>query len=143
MNAEQYLKRIAELISKIENKQQKADDRMGDAYPGAIRYDQERVQSSGAKDNMANAVIDSVDIQQEIQGYKRELQEIESKLDKLSAVDPDAYHVLYQLYFLHKSYRQIAFAKNKSISWVKQKRRTGLNEFNEILRRYDEEGIQD
>ena len=141
MNAEQYLKRIKTLQRKIRNKKcrlKQYDDRY---TPKSVSYDQERVQSTHKNLN-ENASINAIDLEMEIKAHEKELAEIESTLNLLAEIDADAYFVLYQIYVLHKAYKQIAAeADNKSASWVSNKRRTGLNSLDEILRSDNEKRI--
>lgn len=138
MNAEKYLKRIKTLQRKIRNKKcrlKQYDDRY---TPKAVSYDQERVQSTHKNQN-ENASINAIDLEMEIKAHEKELAEIESTLNLLAEIDADAYFVLYQIYFLHKPYKQIAAAAdNKSESWVSNKRRIGLDKLDEILRSNNE-----
>lgn len=138
MNAERYLKRIAVLDRRIQNRMQSAERWRTAAKSCTTNFGNERVQSSGSKQQMENALINALSLEELILKDSQELREIEDTLNALSIRDLDSYDVIYKIYILQKSYKQIADEKGKSVSWVKNKRKSGLGLLDEILKERDE-----
>ena len=139
MKAEKYLKRIAVLDRRIQNRMQSAERWRTAAKSCTTNFGNERVQSSGSKQQMENALINALSLEELILKDSQELREIEDTLNALSSCDLDSYDVVYMIYVLQKSYKQIADEKGKSVSWVKNKRKSGLNILEEILKERDED----
>lgn len=81
----------------------------------------ERVQSSGSKSKMADAVEKCVDMEREIDGLIDKL--IDTKKEVIQTIEqlysPTEYNVLHLRYIQYKSLQEIADKYNKSYDWVK------------------------
>lgn len=79
----------------------------------------ERVQSSGSKQKMADAVISYSDIQADIKQRIAEAREIQNEIIRnIAQLKESEYYVLHSIYILGKQFKEVAASKNKSISWV-------------------------
>ena len=81
----------------------------------------ERVQSSGSKQKMANAVISYSDIEADIKLRIAEAQAIQNEIVRMIArLKESEYYVLHGIYILGKQYKEVAASRNppKSTSWA-------------------------
>ena len=81
----------------------------------------ERVQSSGSKQKMANAVISYSDIEADIKLRIAEAQAIQNEIvRKIAMLKEPEYYVLHGIYILGKQYKEVAVSRNppKSTSWA-------------------------
>ena len=81
----------------------------------------ERVQSSGSKQKMANAVISYSDIEADIKLRIAEAQAIQNEIvRKIAMLKEPEYYVLHGIYILGKQYKEVAASRNppKSTSWA-------------------------
>lgn len=119
--AQKYLEQVEKLDSIIKNKliekQQWKDIAMGIT----ANMDGERVQSSGGKSKMAEAVIKCVDIESEIDGLIDQL--VDTKKDVIQTIEqlysPTEYNVLHMRYIQYKTLEEIDEHYNKGDGWAK------------------------
>lgn len=81
----------------------------------------ERVQSSGSKQKMANAVISYSDIEADIKRRIAEAQAIQTEIvRRIARLKESEYYVLHGIYILGKQYKEVAASRNppKSTSWA-------------------------
>ena len=81
----------------------------------------ERVQSSGSKQKVANAVISYTDIEADIKLRISEAQAIQNEIvRKIAMLKESEYYVLHGIYILGKQYKEVAASRNppKSTSWA-------------------------
>lgn len=98
----------------------------------------ERVQSSGSKQKMANAIDTYCDIETEIkQGINHEVAEalaIQSEIKKtIKQLKEAEYDVLHKVYILGMEYKEVAAAKKKSVSWATSMHGNALTSLQHIL----------
>lgn len=94
----------------------------------------DRVQSSGSKQKMANAVETYTDIKSGIRQREVEACKIQEEIiRKISQLEEDEYTVLHGVYILGMQYKEIAANENKSISWATSMHGTGLSNLQRIL----------
>ncbi|MBR1979708.1 hypothetical protein [Candidatus Proelusimicrobium excrementi] len=134
MKAKEYLKEIARIEKLIENKQldkQRWKDIALNITPG---YDGERVQSSGNMKKMETAVINSVDLEREIEAdilrLYRKRQEIIGVLEELPLQD---YELLYSIYVQKKSFVEVAGEKGCTYSNITTNHGTALKKVQRII----------
>lgn len=119
MKAKEYLSQIEKINMMIKNKdaeivkwKELADNTSAPALG-------DKVKSSGAKDTMANAVVNYVDIEKELLEQKQKLinkhNEIVKTIEQLPAQE---YDVLHMIYIQLMSLDDVAEQKHKSYSWV-------------------------
>lgn len=119
MNAKDFLRQPKLLDIKINNKLAEKDRWKSIAFGISANNDSERVQSSGSKQKMADAVGRYVDIEKEIDAQIDKL--IDTKKDVLSVIEqlePNEYDVAHKRYIQDMTFDEIAFAYKKSKSWA-------------------------
>lgn len=100
------------------------------------RIDGVRVQSSGSKQKMSDAVISYCDIEADIKQRIAEAMEIQNKIiRKISQLKEPEYYVLHSVYVLGKQYKEVAASRNppKSTSWATSTHGTALLNLQKIL----------
>lgn len=130
MDAVEYLERIEKLVMMIHNKQVQVDKWRRIAENNTGQAAGERVQASGNKQKMADAVNMYTDIEREIQSLVNERVAIEKVIEQLPC---DEYDVLFKHYALGMSLQEIANRKDKSYSWVTMKHSSGVKSVQCIL----------
>lgn len=108
--------------------------------------DGERVQSSGAKSKMANAVEKCVDMEAEIDSLIDKL--IETKKEVIQAIEqldsPTEYDVLHRRYIQFLSLQEVADHYRKDYGWATTTHGRALKSLQEILdKKYGTEHICD
>ena len=113
---EQPEKLDIQIRNKLIEKQQWHDIALGIT----ANMDGERVQSSGAKSKMADAVEKCVDMETEIDSLVDEL--IDTKKDVIQTIEqldsPIEYNVLHMRYIQYKSLQEIADHYNRDYGWA-------------------------
>lgn len=134
MKAICYLKQLEKLDAIIENKQIEKAQLIDIALSITGHSDGERVQSSGSKQRMADAVIEYSDIdreiEQEILAAKRAKREIIKTIEQLSAKE---YDLLHKIYIQRMTFKEVAAAKGKSTSWATTVHGRALQSLQKIL----------
>lgn len=134
MDAVCFLKQLDKLNAIIENKRVEKARWRDMALSITGHSDGERVQSSGNKQKMADAVIEYSDIDAEIgrEIIAAELakREIIKTIERLEAKE---YDVLHKIYFQHLTAKEIAAARNRSVSWVRDTHSQALKSLQLIL----------
>ena len=123
MTADQYLSRVKKIDAMIRNKLRERAHwkEVAEGYGGASVG--ERVQSSHNPQRGADAICNYVDIEREIETLKRERREIILTIERLPSTE---YDLIYKLYVLGYSMKEIAYTFGKSYDWVKVKKRHAL-----------------
>lgn len=94
----------------------------------------ERVQSSGSKQKMADAVISYSDIQTDIKQRIERAKEIQNDIvSKIAQLKEAEYDVLHKVYILGMSFKEVAASKGKSLSWATSTHGTALTNLQSIL----------
>lgn len=133
MNAEKYLEQIAILDRRIKSKTRDMERWRESAEYSSTDYGTERVQSTGSKSRMENAIIRSLGLEEQIKKDVAKRNSIIADLDRLSETHIEPYSVLYGIYVLGQAYKDIAVEMDKSLSWVRDNRKIGLIEVEKIL----------
>ena len=137
MDAKEFLKQPEKLDLRIKNKliekQQWKDIAMGIT----ANMDGERVQSSGAKSKMADAVIKCVDMEAEIDSLIDEL--IDTKKEVIQTIEQmdsaTEYNVLHMRYIQYLSLQEIADHYNRDYGWATTTHGRALKNVQKILNR--------
>lgn len=134
MRAKEYLSQISKIDRIIQNKIVEMEHWKAIATSTTVSTEGERVQSSGSKEKMADAVCRYMDMQTEINDDIDRLidtkQEIISTIEQLNV---DEYDVLHKIYVQFKTFQEVAAEKGKSYSWVTSKHGRGLANLQRIL----------
>lgn len=116
-----YLEQVRRLDTMIQNKLIEKQQWMEIATSITANTDGERVQSSGAKEKMANAVIKCVDMEAEIDRLVDKL--IDTKKEVIQTIEqlnsPIEYNLLHMRYIQYKSLQEIADYYRKDYGWAK------------------------
>lgn len=119
MNAKEYLRQIRKIDIMIANKMAEAEHWKTVAKNTSTYSEGERVQSSGNKQKMADAVCRYVSIEQDIKNSVEHLiavrREVIATIESLEAAE---YDVLHKIYVQYKDFTEIADMMGKSYSWV-------------------------
>lgn len=119
--AQKYLERVEWIDSIVHNNLIEQKQWQELALSITANMGGERVQSSGSKSKMADAVEHCVDaedyILQSVQRLKAEKREIVETIEQVDS--PICYNVLHLRYIQYKSLQEIADKYNKSYDWAK------------------------
>ncbi|WP_425756210.1 hypothetical protein ACPW7J_02115 [Ihubacter sp. rT4E-8] len=119
MNAKEYLRQIRKIDTMIANKTAEAEHWKAVAQNICTYSEAERVQSSGNKQKMADAVCRYVSIEQDIDNALSDLiltrKEVIASIEQLETSE---YDVLHKVYVQYKDFTEIADIMGKSYSWV-------------------------
>lgn len=134
MKAKDYLKQLKKQNAIIENYYAELAKWNDVALSITSHSDGERVQSSGSKQKMANAVDSMVDIQTEIKEGLAKAQEIRREIiHTIEQLNENEYDVLYKIYVLGMLFKEVAASKGKSINWVTTVHGRALQSVQKIL----------
>lgn len=132
--AQEYLEQVDKLNAMIENKTAEVTQWQGVAVGITSNSEGERVQTSGSKQKMADAIGRVVDLQEEINALIDGLidlkQEIIRTIELLNATE---YDVLHKRYIQGMTFDEIGAAKHKSKSWATTVHGRALQNLNLIL----------
>lgn len=132
MKAEEFLEQVEKLETMIANKEAKKREWELKATNRTSQIGSERVQSTGAKDKMASATIEVVEIEKEIANLREVIRDVERVIEQCSA---RSYKILYDVWFRGLTLREVANAEGKSYNWATNYHRIAKDEVQEILDR--------
>lgn len=132
--AQEYLEQVDKLNAMIENKMAEVKQWRDIALGITSNSEGERVQSSGSKQKMADALDRVVDMQAEINNLIDSLidlkQEIIRTIELLNATE---YDVLHKRYIQGMAFDEVGASKGKSKSWATTVHGRALQSLNKIL----------
>ena len=135
MKAQDFLRQVRKLDLQITNKLIEKQQWRDIALGITANMDGERVQSSGAKSKMADAVNKCVDIESEVDGLIDKL--IDVKKEVIQAIEqldsPTEYDVLHRRYIQFMSLQDIADHYKKDYGWATTTHGRALKSLQEIL----------
>lgn len=123
MTAREYLKQIIFLDCKIDEKKARVRVLKEGAEKRTSNLTPDKVQASGAKDKVGNAVCSYVALEAEIEEDKRKRDKI---IGSINLLPPFEATVLYKYYVSYKSLKEISRDMRKSYSWVAKTHSSGL-----------------
>ena len=135
MKAKDFLRSHRKYDEMIENKLYEAKRWEEIALNISPRYGGEKVQSSGSKQKMEDAVARFIDIDNEINDRIDELIDLEQNIvSVLEQLPPSEYSLLHKIYIQHKTIEEAAYELDKrSESWGKMVHRRALIMVQKIL----------
>lgn len=134
MKAQEYLKQYKKQQSIIANCWSEVARWKDIALSITGNTEGERVQSSGSKQKMADAVVSYSDIEAEIKQRIAKANEIQCELlDTMTLLKEAEYDVLHKLYIQDMTFKEVAVLKDKSISWVTSTHGNALTKLQQIL----------
>ena len=135
MTAKEYLEQIKKLDTLINNKLAESKQWLDLALNITSKTDGERVQSSGDKQTMANAIEKCVDIEREVNALVDEY--ISKKKEIIKTIEglPEAeYDVLHKIYVQYKTLYEVADERDIAYSWATSIHGRALKSLDEILK---------
>ena len=121
MDARAFLKQVEKIDAKIRNKLIEQQQWKDIALCVTANTEGEKVQSSGAKSKMAEAIDRCVDMESEINALIDEL--IETKKTVIATIEqvdsPIEYDVLHKVYIQYMTFQEVADHFGKGYDWVK------------------------
>lgn len=131
MDAKEYLQSIATLDIEIDNLATRIEEQKALAKKTTSTMSDCKVQSSGSKQKMADAVCSYTVLEEEKKGKEAERQDIIDTIEMLKAKERA---VIYQMYVCKKEYLgEIASNMGKSYSWVSKMHSNGIANIQAIL----------
>ena len=134
-DAKEFLKQVEKLDVRIKNKLIEQQQWREIALGITANMDGERVQSSGAKSKMADAVVKCVDIEAEIDSLVDIL--IDTKKDVIHTIEgldsATEYNLLHMRYIQFKSLQEIADHYGRDYGWATTTHGRALKSVQEIL----------
>lgn len=120
MDAKEYLKQVEKLDVRIKNKLIEQQQWRDIALGITTNMEGERVQSSGKKSKMADAIERCVDMETEIDSLIDELVDIKKKvIQTIEQLDSATeYNILHMRYIQYKSLQEIADHYGKDYGWA-------------------------
>lgn len=132
--AKDYLKQIEKLDAMIRNKWMEIEIWKGVAAGSTAQAEGERVQATGSKQKMEKAVVEYVDLENEIKCEIKEL--ARKKHEIIHTIEPlptAEYNVLFQIYVCYQEFWQVAEKYKKSYSWATSAHGRALAKVQKIL----------
>lgn len=130
MDARRYMERVGELKEIIDNKIEERTRLYLEAVSTGTSGNGERVQTSTGAGAMTGTVEKYVDIDRQIAGYTREIQEIICTIEML---EHDEYDVLHKKYVQGMTLRDVARKRKKAYSTTAHTHSIALIHLQEIL----------
>lgn len=135
--AQKYLEQVEKLDVIIKNKLIEQQQWRDIALGVTANMDGERVQSSGAKSKMAEAINKCVDMESEIDGLIDQL--VDTKKDVIQTIEqlysPTEYNVLHMRYVQYLSLQEIADQYGRDYGWATTTHGRALKSVQNILDR--------
>ena len=144
MTSKEYLKRLARQLEKLEtmisNKTEEQAKWKAISLNITSHSDGQRVQSSGNKQKMADAIDRRIDIERELNSLIESLYDARREmLDIIEQLNADEYDVLYKRYMKRMTFDEIGAAKGKSKNWCTTVHGRGLENVQRIIDRKTDE----
>lgn len=137
MTAKEYLQQVEKLDLLIQNKLAEKQQWLEVALGITAHLGGERVQTSGSKSKMAEAVEKCIDVEREISALIDRM--IDTKDEIISVIEgvenPTEYDVLHKRYIQKMSLQQIADRYGKEYSWATTTHGRALKSVQDILDR--------
>jgi DNA-directed RNA polymerase specialized sigma24 family protein len=130
MTAEQYLRQIEKLDTKIAIKQKEYARLVASANSMGGFCAGERVQSTRNLHRGADTIAEYIDVEREINALKSQKKAI---LDTIQRLPSKEYKLLYRVYVEGAMIKELPSEFNKSYSWVQMKKRKALEHLQIIL----------
>lgn len=134
MRAKDFLRQVKKIDMVIRNKMAEREQWRAIATGTTAQMGGERVQSSGSKQKMADAVGRYVDIETEIDKYIDAL--VDTKKEIISVIerlDADQYDVLHKVYVQYLTLDEVASMNEKSYSWATTVHGLALKNVQQVL----------
>lgn len=138
MRAKDFLERISKIDRMIANKTEEMERWRTLAESTTAPISGDHVQSSSDQQKMANAVIQFLTIEQELQGQIKRLKKVrQDAIEVIEQLPANQYDTMYKVYILGMTYQQIADMQGKTRGAVSNTHRKGMKNVQAILDRRD------
>ena len=134
MSAFEFLNELKKIDAMIKNKEIEIEQWKSIATSSTVHSDRERVQSSGSKQKMADAVVEFVGIMAEVEIEKNRL--IQKKREIIRVIEQlpvEQYTVLHLVYVQDFTLKMAAYEQGISYSTVKKFHKDGIKNVQKIL----------
>ena len=133
-NVVEFLQQIGKYETIIHNKLIEAEQWKALAESTTSVLTPDKVQTSGSKQKMADAVDRYIDIQNEINDCIDKLYEAKKEvLSKIEQLEPIDYDILHKMYVQFMSFNDIAESYEMSYSWACKQHRKALEHLEAIV----------
>lgn len=134
MKAKEYMLQVQKLDTIIENKLAEVERWRDIATGTTAQSEGDRVQATGSKQRMADAVVQYVTIQAEINADIDRLADLKKEIIKtIESLSVDEYDILHKVYVQQMTLQETASMKDKSYSWVTTMHGRALANLQKIL----------
>lgn len=134
MDAKKYLEQYEKIDAIIINKTIEAEKWDELAKNITSQMGDERVQSSGSQQRMADAINKSVDIKAEVEALIMKKKEITDTIQQLPKME---YDVLHRIYIQSKSFKEVELETKNTYTWVTTTHGRALQHLQELLENRD------
>lgn len=133
-NVIEFLQQVGKYKTIIHNKLIEAEQWKALAESTTSVLTPDKVQTSGSKQKMADAINRYIDIQNEINDYIDKLYETKKEvISKIEQLEPVDYDILHKMYVQFMSFNDIAESYEMSYSWACKQHRKALEHLEAIL----------
>lgn len=130
----EFLQQVGKYEAIIHNKLIEAEQWKALAESTTSVLTPDKVQTSGSKQKMADAVDRYIDIQNEINDYIDKLYEAKKEvLSKIEQLEPVDYDILHKMYVQFMSFNDVAASYEMSYSWACKQHKKALEHLDTIL----------
>lgn len=134
MKSKDYLQQVVKLDRLIQNKMIEKEQWHSIATSTTSHSEGERVQSSGSKQKMADAVCKYVEMENEIDAYIDRLIDMKKKvISNIEHLNAAEYDLLHKVYIQMIPLDQVAILYDKSYSWATAVHGRALKNLQDIL----------
>lgn len=134
MKAKEYLMQVSKADRMIQNKISEIDRWKSIALSTSVSANENRVQSSGSQQKMADAIARYVDIQKEIDAQIDALVDKRQEIIATIEMLPEAeYDILYMVYIQGTELNDLAVIRGKSYTWATTTHGRALSHLQKIL----------
>lgn len=132
--AVEFLQQVEKLEKIIHNKLIEIEQWKALALSTTSVLSPDKVQSSGSKQKMSEAVDSYVDIENEINGYIDTLYDVKRDvLEKIEQLEALEYDILHRIYIQFQDFQKVADDYGQSKSWAYKHHTKAVKELEEIL----------
>lgn len=130
MKAEEFMQQIQKVNSMLENKRLEKEQLMAIATGTTVQI-REKVQTSGTKQKMAEAVNSYVDL--ENGDIKELIKQREEAIRVIEQLNVKYYNVLHKIYVQNVELNDLAIAYDRSYSWATTTKARALDSLQKLL----------
>lgn len=138
MEAKKYLEQYEKIDTMIVNKTIEAEKWDALAQSITAPIGDERVQSSGSQQKMADAINKSIDMKSEIEALVRKKKEITNTIEQIPMLE---YDILHRVYIQGKTLKEVQAEMKRQYTWITTVHGRALQYVQEILDKREQETV--